>query len=284
MAAEMTSGFRRRRHGFTLVEAVVVIVVMGILASMLSVFIRVPVEGYFDTVRRAEMTDVVDTALRRISRDVRTALPNTLRPPANADDKCFEFLPTLGGGRYRDAALKLTGGNVLGFDKVYSNFDVLASVNLGTALTAGNRVAIYNLGISGADAYAGDTTGVIATASTTANIALSPSKQFPFESPGKRFQVIPGTSTVYACTGVGTSNGAGTGQLQRYTRTINAGNVADCTVPGSAVILAQNVSACSFTYTSAATTRAGLLTIWLGVQQGAETVQIYQEVHVDNVP
>ncbi len=280
----MTSDLRPRQHGFTLLEAVVVIVVMGILASMLSVFIRVPVEGYFDTVRRAELTDVADTLLRRISREVRTALPNSVRAPANADDKCFEFLPTLGGGRYRAAPTVAGGGNVLGFDKAYANFDVLASVNLGNALTAGNRVAIYNLGINGADAYAGDTTAVIAAASTTANITLSPSKLFPFESPGKRFQVIPGTSTVYACTAVGTLNGAGTGQLQRYTRTINAGQVANCTAPGSVVILAQNVSACSFTYTSAATARAGLLTMWLGVQQGGETVQLYQEVHVDNVP
>jgi MSHA biogenesis protein MshO len=222
----------------------------------------------------------------RISREVRTALPNSVRAPQNADDKCFEFLPTLGGGRYRAAPTVAGGGNVLGFDKAYANFDVLGSVNLGNALTAGNRVAIYNLGIIGADAYAGQTTGTIAAAPTSSSSAifLSPSKQFPFESPGKRFQVIPDTSTVYACTGVGTSNGAGTGQLQRYTRTINAGNVADCAVPGSAVILAQNLSACSFTYTSAATTRAGLLAMWLGIQQGGETVQIYQEVHVDNVP
>jgi MSHA biogenesis protein MshO len=282
----MTPDWRLRQHGFTLLEAVVVIVVMGILASMLSVFIRVPVEGYFDTVRRAEMTDVADTALRRISREVRTALPNSVRAPANADDKCFEFLPTLGGGRYRAAALNppAGGGNLLGFDKAYANFDVLASVLLPNALTVGNRVAIYNVGNPGADAYAGETTGTITSSSSTTNIALSPSKQFPFESPGKYFQVIPGSATVFTCTGVGSSNGVGTGQLQRYTRTISAGKVNDCNALNTPVTLAQNVSACSFTYTSAATTRAGLLTMWLGIQQGGETVQIYQEVHVDNVP
>jgi MSHA biogenesis protein MshO len=273
-----------RQQGFTLLEAVVVMVIIGILASMLAVFIRVPIESYFDTVRRAEMTDVADTALRRISREVRTALPNSVRPPANADDKCFEFLPTLGGGRYRAAPTITGGGSVLGFDTTYGNFDVLASVSLGNALTAGNRVAIYNLGIPIADAYAGDTTAVITAGSTAANIALSPTKQFPFESPGKRFQVIPSTSTVYTCSGVGTANGAGTGQMLRYTQAINSAKVANCTPPASAVILAQNVSACSFTYSSAATTRAGLLTMWLGLQQGGETIQLYQEVHVDNVP
>ena len=56
----------RSQRGFTLVEAVMVIALTGIVAAIVAVFIRQPVQGYFDTVRRAELTDVADTAARRI--------------------------------------------------------------------------------------------------------------------------------------------------------------------------------------------------------------------------
>jgi MSHA biogenesis protein MshO len=39
--------------GFTLIEMIMVIVITGILAGMVAVFIAKPVEGYADSVRRA---------------------------------------------------------------------------------------------------------------------------------------------------------------------------------------------------------------------------------------
>ena len=44
-------------RGFTLVEAIIVIVLTGILASAVAVFLRVPIQGYLDVARRAELTD-----------------------------------------------------------------------------------------------------------------------------------------------------------------------------------------------------------------------------------
>jgi MSHA biogenesis protein MshO len=69
----------RRAAGFTLIEAIIAIVITGILGSVVAVFINRPIQGYFDSVRRAELTDQADVALRRISRDIRLALPNSLR-------------------------------------------------------------------------------------------------------------------------------------------------------------------------------------------------------------
>ncbi|TAN77825.1 MAG: type II secretion system protein, partial [Gallionella sp.] len=58
---------------------VMVIVITGIIGSMVAVFIKAPVQQYFDVARRADMTDTADTALRRITRDLRLALPNSVR-------------------------------------------------------------------------------------------------------------------------------------------------------------------------------------------------------------
>src|SRR5207247_10236805 len=70
---------RSRAGGVTLIEMVIVIAITAIIAAALSVFISRPVEGYADAARRAELSDIADTALRRMTRDLRTALPNTIR-------------------------------------------------------------------------------------------------------------------------------------------------------------------------------------------------------------
>ena len=58
----------RRGHaadGFTLIEATLVIAMVGIVAAMVAVFITKPVSAYVDQARRAELSDTGDTALRR---------------------------------------------------------------------------------------------------------------------------------------------------------------------------------------------------------------------------
>ena len=76
----------KSHRGFTLVEMIIVIVITGIIGGMVAMFIRMPVQGYVDSARRAEMTDIADTALRRIGRDLRTAVPNSVRVPARGLD------------------------------------------------------------------------------------------------------------------------------------------------------------------------------------------------------
>lgn len=41
---------RKRGAGFTLIEMIMVIVITGIIAGMVAVFIRSPIDGYFNTV------------------------------------------------------------------------------------------------------------------------------------------------------------------------------------------------------------------------------------------
>src|SRR3990172_5514052 len=103
----MTIRFRPRtgamQRGFTLVEAVMVIVLTGVIAAVVAVFIQGPVKGYFDTVRRSQLSDVADFALRRIARDLQATLPNSVRS-TDANNYFMEFLPVRSGGRYRAAA------------------------------------------------------------------------------------------------------------------------------------------------------------------------------------
>ena len=291
------TSFKAGQRGFTLVEAIMVIVITGIIGSMVAVFIRSPVDGYVDSVARAELTDAGDTALRRIARDVRTALPNSLRTASDGSSACFEFLPTVGGGRYRSELDDGGKGDVLDFTVLDLSFDALVGINLPNG--GAHHVVVYNLGIPGADAYAESGSGGkapnrarIANTSTTGGITtitLSSQNQFPFEAPGKHFQVIPDYSVVYSCAG---------NALRRSTRSLSvasAGPLAACPAAGTTGesvlvdhVICDQAQIPTFNYAPFAWRRNGLLAITLVLTQpgarGAESISLYQEVHVDNSP
>ncbi|MFY9328023.1 MAG: type II secretion system protein [Georgfuchsia sp.] len=266
----------RHSAGFTLVEAIMVIAITGILSAVVAVFIKGPVEGYFDSARRADLTDAADTTLKRIARDVQTALPNSLR--ADVGGACVEFLPVVGGGRYRNAQSSALSGNVFDFTTISAfSFDVLADNRLGSLPAGTNHVVVYNLGFSGADAYNGDNRRSISSVSGTSpnmTVALNAGVQFPFESPGKRFQVIADNAVVYSCSG---SN------LLRATRSITT-PMAACPVAGTTMVSNVDCANSSFKYTPAVSPRNGLLTLVLTLTQSGESVRLYHEVHVENVP
>ncbi|MGE3390825.1 MAG: type II secretion system protein J, partial [Gammaproteobacteria bacterium] len=88
-----------RMQGFTLVELVAVMILSGILGLVVWRNITGPLRAFVDVSRRAELVDEGELALNRIQRELRLALPNSVRvlPGGTA----LEFLRTTAGGRYR---------------------------------------------------------------------------------------------------------------------------------------------------------------------------------------
>lgn len=263
-----------RTRGFTLVEAVAVIAIMGVVAGMVAIFIRQPVESYVDAVRRGALTDIADTALRRIGRDVRSALPNSVRVTTVGGVRYLEFLQTSGGGRYRAQLDSAGNGDTLDFTAPDTTFDVIGPV---PPLAAGDAIVVYNLGPGSteSDAYTGNNrTAYTSVAGSTITMAA---KQFPFASPGRRFHVVQSPVT-YACNPV-------TGQLRRYWGYAIVAAQPTPPAGGNNALLATSVSACSFTYAAnPATQRNGIVSLSLQVTQSGETVSLFQQVHVVNVP
>jgi MSHA biogenesis protein MshO len=283
--------------GFTLVEAVMVIVITGILAAIVAVFIRAPVDGYFDSVRRAQLTDTADVALRRMTRDVRLALPNSLRVTTTGGVAYIEFIMTSAGGRYRDSSDGSTGGDFLSFaNSADLTFDVHGPM---PAVTAGDFVVVYNLGPGNApaDAYApanasNDCTTpcnrarITGVAGNTITLATNPfgNQAPPLPSPAGRFQVIPAATraVTYSCPT------AAAGDLTRFW---NYGfNAAQVTPPvgGSQAPLAAGGVTCNVAYAPNIGGRNGLLEVQLTLTSGAgasaETVTLQQQIRVDNAP
>ena len=261
---------KKLQTGFTLIEAVMVIAITGIVAAVVAVFIQAPVQGYFDSARRAELTDTADTAIRRISRDVHLALPNSVRL---ATPQVVEFLQTRTGGRYR-----VDGGDPLNFAQANpadTTFDVLGPA---VTMASGDQIVIFNLGIPGADVYAGDNRRAYNGAvGAVTNIAMAAAAlPFPLNSPGRRFQVVD-TPVTYICD-------IAAGTLTRFWGYNITAAQANPPVGGNSALLAQNVTACNFTYAPGVTARSGLVSIQLAITQDNETVSLYHAVHVSNAP
>jgi MSHA biogenesis protein MshO len=272
----------RRPRGFTLVELVVVIMITGIMAASIAVFFVPAINAYFDTRRRAEMTDTADTALRRMARDVRRAVPNSIRIVGAA---CFELVPTTAGGLYRRAAdINNAGEDPLDLSQPDVSFDVLSQ--LSVAPTGGDFVVIGNQ--NGNDVYAGTNRGTVGgwvpatpaqLVTREGRITLNPAAQFPAGYDGGRFQVVAAAepSVFYVCD-------VAAGTLRRLVRAFNAAAPVAC--PPGGELLASNVSACTFVYSSnpSATQGAGFVSMWLELTSGGETMALSSGAHVSNVP
>lgn len=261
---------RQTQNGFTLVEMIMVIVITGIIGGMVAVFLKAPIQQYMDVSRRVDMTDIADTALRRVARDLRLALPNSVRVNPSGGVYYLDFLVTSGGGRYRSGS----GGSndMLDFTFADNSFEVLS---MPPTCVLNDQVVVYNLGITGADAYAGDNR-TTCTPGSTSVVYITP-KKFPFESPNGRFQIVH-EQVRYIC-----DPGAHT--LTRYSIAGNAIVSPTATVPAGGALLASNVSSCSFSYdANVVAQRSGLVTMRLSITKDAETVTLYSATHVSNQP
>ena len=279
-----------RSAGFTLIEIVMVIVIIGIISGMVAVFVVKPVQGYIDAVHRAELTDSADVALRRLTRDVRLALPNSLRVMTSGGNHYIEFIMTTNGGRYRDTTDGSTAGNFLSWTSANLTFDVLGPMPSSPALAVNDYIVVYNLGTgyAPADAYAAadpctncnraKVSGIsanVVTLSTNPFAGQSP----PLPSPNARFQIVPGgtKAVTYVCPTTTAGN------LSRYA---NYGfNAAQAVPSGTPSTLAANAT-CTVDYTPTATGRNGLLYIEIKLTDttNGESVTLFQQIHVDNAP
>lgn len=270
------------QSGFTLIEMVMVIVIMGVVGVMVSVFMKAPIDAYFDSARRAALTDVADTAVRRMARDIRKALPNSVRNPNN---QCIEFIPTKTGGRYRSEELLAGDDSSLNFSAADTTFNMLGSNSsfAGQALPTDQRIvqddviAVYNLGITGADAYNQDNTATVAATPSEAGTPIETSvtiasKLFPLASSSHRFHVIPKDEKVVAfvCSG------------NKLYRTASSTFASACPITGG--ILASNMGSCNFVYNGSDLQRNALVQLGFTLTDSGESVNLYHEVHVNNTP
>lgn len=263
-----------RQTGFTLIEQIVVIVLIGALLAVAAVFLVQPFRAFDDMRRRAELVEAADAALTLMGWELRAALPNSVRIREDGPRLALEFIPTVAGGRYRARVDGAGDGDTLDFIEPDDGFDVLGGVGLPDQAER-LSVVVYNLTATGAagNAYVGDNRAALdLAASTPEHLRLLAPHRFPFASPQQRFQVVT-TAVAYVCD-------PATGELRRVAGYGYLGN--PFAVAGERV--SRFISGCAFDYDAGAGTRNGLVSIRLSLSDGGETVSLLYQVHVLNVP
>jgi MSHA biogenesis protein MshO len=283
-----------KQQGFTLIELTVTIVLSVIVVSFMTVFIAGPVQGYVDLSRRAELVNLADSALQRMSRDIHRALPNSVRISSAGPITALELLNTVDGVRYREQPPPVDSLKQLDFsapDGAFNSVGRFTGIDKPFSSIA-HYLAIYNVGVPGANAY--ELTNVITPPGTQIdidtdsiagedNIRVSPAFQFAYGSPAQRVFLIDGPVTYLCDTGAGT--------LVRYSGYTITANQSDrdsdvelLAAGATRALISNQLAGCAVLYAPGSSERAGLVSLQLGIAAAGETISLLHQVHVDNVP
>ncbi len=274
--------------GFTLVEIVVVITLMGIIGGISAVMISNTVEGYDALARRNTMQSGARLAVDRIARELRHALPNSVcsydgSSCNNSGNKVY-FIKTVTAGKYQNQPGTYTSGQLHAPLPVTpasaSSVDIIDANSLNAS--ANQWLVVYNVNNSGiysstskrkqiSSITTKDVDGVGA-ANDIAVVNFSGSVSFPGHSPSQRFHIIENNATMFYLSGT---------DLYRAQGSFAAPQTP---LAGTEQLLLQNVGALAFNYVAGSPQRAGLLQIDITVQKNSELIHLVHEAHVQNVP
>lgn len=281
-----------RWAGVTLVELIVVIALLGILAAGTTAFLRYIVGGYVDTARRDQLASTARIGIERMSRELRNALPNSVR--VSGDGRCVEFMPRASSGIYQDRQVSYGGGvdsrplpidgHTAATASVFDAFDLAFTPQPGTEY----RVVVYPL--DAAEAYAAPKGGTgtllpyqgASTAANASRIDLGADYAVPRHSPQRRFHIA--AEPVSFC--------ADGGELRRYSgygfnavQPIPGAFGTDGRLMAEYIRLSDNSAPVEvFTIAPQTLSRNAIVKIDLRVEDGGEWVRLDHEVQLRNVP
>ncbi len=188
-----------RQRGFTLVELVMVIVVLGIVATVSVRFVSLSTRGALDLADRQQRALQGVVISKQITREIREAFPLSVR--SNAE--CLEWLPTRGATAYESLPTGSGGAKV----------DIQP---FGTIINAGSRLIVYGYGSSQNSLYKpGSATAVpdpgpvspkvlkVESADREVTFANGETHRFRERSPQKRIYAV--SDRVSICQGQGAS-------------------------------------------------------------------------------
>jgi len=261
-----------RARGFTLIELVVVIVLLGIVAVSFSVLISGSVGGYIDTARRADSASAARIALDRMGRELREAMPLSIRIN---NVPCIEFLPILGSSIYTNLPINTASFSVLDFSSAAIPLAAYAPV-----AAAPNYAAIYPVNSNQLYQLVAmrQVQSIGAAASSLRLVTLTSTSTYPRQSPAERVYFV-GMPVSYCLTG---------GQLRRSVNAVAVTQPVPAANAGGLLLDNLIMANSSFSYALGNWRANGLVTINLAIQRNSssgspENLLLDHEVWIRNV-
>jgi MSHA biogenesis protein MshO len=306
-------------RGFSLIELVITIVVLGIIAVTAGAFLLPAFNAHRDLERRAALVEAAESAIRRMSRDIRISVPNSVRVTnalAVGSGFAIELIPTGDGVRYCSVGTA-DCSDTLDIGNLETVFDALGCYR-NAAFIAASGTATYRLvvGNTGSEVYtATGTPAVISPVGTTLTLSIFPGTgatptvcgsdsatanssnrhrttlslghTFSTASPRQRvFAIEDATAPVtYICNfsaGIVTRY-AGYKSGAAYSTAGQPTDPAAAPLSGATGrLVANNVTGCSVTSTEATVQTSSIVTLNLTLSDSGETVQLINQVQLDN--
>lgn len=176
----MCCSYGRKQAGFTLIEMVSVIVLLGIVGVGVLGYLRTTAEAFTEVTRRDEVTVVARNSTEKISRELRTALPGSVRIGGTAGvEACIEFVPIVEADIYTSIPFGSAGTTVTVLTQPRSSTGTIAIYTLATADVYDSDNTVNHRA-----AYTNSSSG------NPSDLTLSPAKDFPEQSPTDRLFYI----------------------------------------------------------------------------------------------
>ncbi len=279
----MNLNFSSNQKGFSLIELVMVITISSILLVVITPLIGRPFEVFKDMNTRASIVDKAHAALASVTRQVRQAVPNSIRVNAGA----LELMPISFAGRYPlvDDPADVDGLTPRQLDSNFSLFGNIPSL-AGQRLIV-NPTSTVLLYAAAANNINQIMTPSMSTISVTDNgnqdrITLLPAFRFDpggNGSPARRMFATPGPVS-FIC------NGGNLLLVESYSATINQPTNINSAPLSAAIqsLVTEGVSSCQFRFSPGTAQRSALLTMELTLTENGESIRLIEQVHVENTP
>jgi len=276
---------RNKNKGFTLVELVIVIVLLGIMATGITGFISLSTQTYVNVADRDELIASARFAVERLNRELRNAVPNSVRIKNDATRQCLEFVPIVTSTIYTDIPVSpeplsnlITVIPFLGEDGLdYQCNGFCLDIVTSYPLNSGEIFANQFDGI-------GKVFGLSAINQTTANewtltLDRTLGVNFDSDSPTKRLYIV--RTPVSYC--------VNNSQLRRYANYGYAVNQSLSPFAFSNHIMAENLKALDtsklpFSIQEATLQRNAIVQIRLDFSKGGEDIVFNNEINIKNIP
>jgi len=257
--------------GFTLVEMVMVIVLLGIVSIGIGGLVRIGSQAYIDVSNRDELISSARFAVERLNRELRAALPNSARLHDNGNPtnfvQCLEFIPSIESTVYTDIPVFPDDATdtitVIRFDDTDFNNTLRAAVypiNADSLYGVSDRIF--------------DIDSMPSTVGNVWQITLDSSIRFAEHSPTKRIYFVE--QPVSYC--------VRNEELWRHSG--NYVTDANGIATTNGVLMAQHVQegAAPFSVAEASHQRNAIVQVKLVFERIDETVTFNNEIQVMNVP
>ncbi|OGQ87147.1 MAG: hypothetical protein A2512_02015 [Deltaproteobacteria bacterium RIFOXYD12_FULL_56_24] len=254
--------------GFTMLELIIVIVILGVLGSMGAEFISQAFKGFKETGNRIEMYEEGRLALTRLERELQGAVPNAVDVSSveSGNSNAISF------GVINESAMAGVSGR---YEEEHPSGQTTLK-DISGMLAAQAIVSIYNTSWDAFATAAGNSLYRVTSVDGTTRV-MTLNRAIDRVSPYQRYFVVRPQAVRFVVSG---------GRIFRETATVNPGGALGA-FAGRFPLVDHVVPSDPngyFFYFPGTSTRSSIVVVHFAIDRDGEVVNFHKEIKIRNVP